>query len=133
MIELHVSGKPIALPRQRHRIVKGKHGKMFVQSYTPANGPAAQWKRLVAKMARTMFQEPYGGPLQVNMEFVFQVKSRPQLWRTKTPDVDNLVKLILDALNGIAYHDDRQVAAILAAKTESVHSCGVIIKVQELD
>ena len=132
MIELHVPGKPIALPRQRHRIVKCKHGKMFVQSYTPARGPAAQWKRIIAKMARTMFDQPLDGPLQVSIEFVFQVKSKPQAWRIKTPDVDNLVKLILDALNGIAYHDDRQVAVLMAAKTESVESCGAIISIKEL-
>jgi len=131
--ELHVPGKPIALPRQRHRIIKGKHGKLFVQTYTPANGPAAQWKRLIGRMAKTMWQQPLDGPLQINLEFVFQVKSKSQKWRIKTPDVDNLAKLVLDALNGIAYHDDKQVAALLACKTESTQSCGVIIGIKELE
>lgn len=27
----------------------------------------------------------------------------------KKPDIDNVCKIILDALNGIAYHDDKQV------------------------
>src|SRR5204863_5111031 len=33
-------------------------------------------------------------------------------WPTKRPDVDNVVKLVMDALNGQAYRDDAQVAAL---------------------
>jgi len=35
---------------------------------------------------------------------------------TKKPDVDNMVKCVLDALNGIAYHDDSAVAECLVRK-----------------
>lgn len=31
---------------------------------------------------------------------------------TKKPDSDNIIKIILDALNGIAYHDDSQICSI---------------------
>ena len=34
----------------------------------------------------------------------------------KKPDVDNLVKAVLDALNGIAYEDDAQIVSIVASK-----------------
>ena len=34
----------------------------------------------------------------------------------KKPDIDNVVKSILDALNGVAYHDDTQVVAVFAEK-----------------
>lgn len=34
----------------------------------------------------------------------------------KKPDLDNVVKLILDALNGIAYRDDSQIIALDATK-----------------
>lgn len=30
-------------------------------------------------------------------------------WPTKKPDADNVLKLVMDALNGVAYADDRQV------------------------
>lgn len=37
--------------------------------------------------------------------------------RPKTkPDLDNVAKVILDALNGIAYHDDSQVSRLLIEK-----------------
>lgn len=35
-------------------------------------------------------------------------------------DVDNMIKPILDALSGIVFEDDRQVAQVLARKTELV-------------
>ena len=31
-------------------------------------------------------------------------------------DVDNMAKFVLDALNGVGYHDDKQVAALLSIK-----------------
>ena len=34
----------------------------------------------------------------------------------KKPDIDNLVKAVLDALNGIAYEDDAQIVSITAVK-----------------
>jgi Holliday junction resolvase RusA-like endonuclease len=36
---------------------------------------------------------------------------------TKTPDVDNIAKLVGDALNGYAWHDDSQIAAVDVQKT----------------
>lgn len=35
---------------------------------------------------------------------------------TKKPDLDNIVKLISDALNGIVYHDDRQIVSLWIIK-----------------
>ncbi|MFW5871261.1 MAG: RusA family crossover junction endodeoxyribonuclease [Verrucomicrobiota bacterium] len=39
-----------------------------------------------------------------------------KLMPTKTPDCDNVIKIILDALNGIAYSDDRQVTKVTLEK-----------------
>lgn len=35
---------------------------------------------------------------------------------TKKPDIDNIVKVVADALNGVAYHDDTQVVLVTAKK-----------------
>ena len=35
---------------------------------------------------------------------------------TKKPDTDNIAKIILDALNGIAYYDDAQVVSLAVRK-----------------
>lgn len=37
-------------------------------------------------------------------------------WPTKKPDVDNMAKIILDALSGVAYRDDKQVVQFSCAK-----------------
>ena len=34
----------------------------------------------------------------------------------KTPDADNIAKIICDALNGVAYHDDAQIVRIAVEK-----------------
>lgn len=40
---------------------------------------------------------------------------------TKKPDADNVLKVICDALNGIAYHDDSQIVYIACAKKYSMN------------
>jgi Holliday junction resolvase RusA-like endonuclease len=35
---------------------------------------------------------------------------------TKKPDIDNVVKVYADALNGVAYHDDTQIVSLMCEK-----------------
>lgn len=42
-----------------------------------------------------------------------KMKSEPDIYK---PDVDNLCKIVLDALNGVAYEDDKQVTSLMAVK-----------------
>lgn len=37
----------------------------------------------------------------------------------KKPDMDNIVKVVADALNGVAYHDDTQIVFVAAKKVYS--------------
>ena len=37
----------------------------------------------------------------------------------KKPDIDNIVKVVADALNGVAYHDDTQIVYVVAKKAYS--------------
>lgn len=34
----------------------------------------------------------------------------------KKPDIDNILKILLDALNGIAFEDDIQIVSVIAEK-----------------
>ena len=61
------------------------------------------------------------GPLAVRVTVVRPLpksapKSRDGEWDTHRPDLDNVVKAVLDALNGVAYEDDAQVVRIAATK-----------------
>lgn len=48
----------------------------------------------------------------------------------KKPDMDNIVKVVADALNGTAYHDDTQIALVVAKKAYSAIE-GLDISVEE--
>lgn len=50
----------------------------------------------------------------------------------KKPDVDNVAKIILDALNGIAYRDDKQVVELHVKKSYAAES-GVGVSISEVE
>ena len=56
--------------------------------------------------------EPIKSISKKQRELMLQNKVRP----TKKPDIDNIIKAVLDALNGIAYKDDTQVVQVMAQK-----------------
>lgn len=52
---------------------------------------------------------------------------------TKKPDSDNIIKIILDALNGVCYHDDAQICSInFEKKYAEIPATKIIIKEIEL-
>ena len=57
-----------------------------------------------------------GVPLEINILAFFSGKYSDSSWMTKKPDADNIIKCILDALNGLAYHDDSQVVGVICQK-----------------
>lgn len=111
---------PIAQPRQRHTVRKGKGGKQFVQNYTPAKDPVNAFKAMVRLAAHQSFKgAPLSGPLRVDSVFVFprtkgqtwKTKPMPRIRHTKKPDRDNLDKACMDALTGLLWIDDAQACA----------------------
>lgn len=48
----------------------------------------------------------------------------------KKPDMDNIVKVVSDALNGVAYHDDAQIVYVTAKKAYSAIE-GLDVTVEE--
>jgi Holliday junction resolvase RusA-like endonuclease len=64
-------------------------------------------------------------PVEITISFILKRpkqiiwKTKPmfRLWHDKTPDLDNLVKAVVDGLNGIAFHDDRQIVQLVARKS----------------
>lgn len=71
-----------------------------------------------------------GVPLSIELEFGMPIpasatkKSKIDMQAgivlpAKKPDIDNLTKSVLDALNGVAWHDDAQIVEIKASKIYS--------------
>lgn len=68
----------------------------------------------------------YGMPksmTKANREKVYHGKLRP----TKKPDLDNIAKIILDSLNGIAYKDDSQIVSL---KIDKYYAEKPLVKVE---
>ena len=99
-ISFIVPGRPV--PKGRPRVVRG-------HAFTPAATVAAE--RKIALIARIAGARPIGGPVSIRAIFIFADR------RTRG-DVDNLSKLALDALNGVAFKDDRQVVRLYATIAE---------------
>lgn len=51
---------------------------------------------------------------------------------TKKPDADNVAKIVLDGLNGIAWDDDAQVVDLMVTKAYSEHPYVAVI-IEEID
>jgi len=123
-IEFTVHAIPVPQPRQRHRVAK-MNGVHVAQNYLPKTEPVHAFKAAVQlAFASTYTGPPLTGPIVCAMSFVFprpasmvwKKKPMPQTCHTKKPDIDNLQKSVLDALNKLAFVDDSQVCAIHSFK-----------------
>lgn len=82
-----------------------------------------------------------GSPVKVYIEARFKIPEhetkankfamqRDKIRPTKKPDIDNIVKVVLDALNGVAFKDDKQVIDLYARKVYGINE-GLRIIVEE--
>lgn len=122
--EVIIKGKPH--PKQRPRFGNG-HG------YTPAE--TKRQEALVKREYMAQNGKMLSGAIEVEFLFVFEPpKSWSKKKRTRAigmpkmtkPDNDNLVKLCLDALNGVAYSDDNRISKIISEKVFGEQAMTVI-------
>lgn len=100
-----VPGKPA--PKGRPRSGRGR-------TYTPAATVRAEE---LVRQSWIVAGRPYvPGAFAAELEFVF---ARPRRSEALVPagDVDNLAKLVLDALNGFAFDDDRLLVDLRVRKS----------------
>lgn len=131
MMILTVYGKPI--PKGRPRYANG-------HMYTPDTTRAYEQK--IAEEWRSRSLTTYSGPVKVSIGFFMPIpkswsktdQEKAERWLimpTARPDIDNLIKAVLDGLNGVAFADDRQVVQLSATKVYS-HEPRITIEVEEL-
>ena len=68
----------------------------------------------------TAYITAYYQPPQKTSKKKLQAMAVGSVKPTKKPDCDNIAKIILDSLNGIAYHDDAQVVSLHVEKRYAV-------------
>lgn len=137
-ISVFVPGTPVAQPRPR---AYSRGGKGSV--YNPRNADA--WKMLIANEIRCANR--YGtveGTVCASLVFIFP---RPkymlgtkyhngQIYHSKKPDIDNLIKAVFDAITTAkAWKDDSQVFFCSAAKCYAAREDqpGVSIRLEFVD
>jgi crossover junction endodeoxyribonuclease RusA len=100
---------------------------------TADNRKTKPWRNQIALAATKAMQghSPTFAPVHVHCYFCFvrpKTLNKSITQKTTRPDVDKLLRAVLDALTGIVYVDDSQVTAILGTK-EFGPEPGVVIEV----
>ena len=107
--------------KQRPRATKG--GRM----YTPAETVNAEAHVKMQAFLAMDGKPPMKGPLTAHFAVTVGVpaswsKKKQQaaligdLYPTGKPDLDNIVKLFCDAMNGVVYDDDKQIVSLTVSK-----------------
>ncbi len=119
MRSLTIPGKPLG--KQRPRVLKSGI------TYTPKK--TVNYETLVRMLYIEKYTcaKPFTGPVCMLIRAYYQIpksasKKRKKAMReqnilpTIRPDVDNIIKIIADALNGLAYDDDKQIVSCCFSK-----------------
>lgn len=115
---LHVTGEVVGKQRPRFTTVNG-----HPRPYTA--GKTASFENLLKVAYEAQGGTMHEGPVTVTVAYRRKLpKSRPKYldweWDVYKPDLDNVVKSVLDALNGVAFEDDKSVVQLTVAKLPRV-------------
>jgi len=84
------------------------------------------YREAIARACRPSHPSPVHGPVAVNLAFMFVrprghygkrgLRPSAPAQKITKPDVDKLVRAVLDAMTGVVFVDDAQVVSVQAAK-----------------
>lgn len=125
MISFQVEVIPVAKGRPRF----AKRGK-FVSTYTPEK--TKTYETIITTSAKQAMgaTSPLEGPLRASIDFYMPIPAsgskalkkamlEGKEKHIKKPDLDNLIKAVTDAMNGIVYLDDSQIVRLVTRKVYS--------------
>ena len=112
-IKFIVEGSPKALKRYKF-VIKTGH------TYDPSKADKRDFLQLAKNSAP---KSPLYGPISVQIKFLIKrpkahfrtgkysklLKDNAPIWHITKADLDNMLKMVLDSLNGVFYKDDSQV------------------------
>ncbi len=127
-VTFEVSGLPVSQGSMRAFVVKG-HAVI-----TSSSKSLGQWRQLVALKAQDVAAREFDGPIAIDLAFRLpKPKSAPKrkrLFATKRPDLDKLIRAVLDSLTHVLIKDDAQVIQISAVKDYGPP--GVTVKITQI-
>lgn len=126
IVHLSIPGEPQGKQRIRARKVGG--GKLtWIQTYTPAT--TVNYETYIKQLFAVKYPdfEPVETALEMELTARLQIPSstskikklrmqRKELRPTKKPDVDNVLKIAMDALETLAYKNDSQIVSAITYK-----------------
>ena len=112
-----IEGQPQGKGRPRFT----KNGHAFTPQATK------DYENLIAESFKAAGGELFDGYVCVNISAFYKIPKattkenrglieRGYIKPAVKPDIDNVIKAVLDGLNGVAYHDDNQVIKVTAEK-----------------
>ena len=135
-IDFFVAGIPKAQPRVK-AFVRGGHAGV----YTPDS--AESWKQAVRKEATENAPESLvAHPIRVELDFFLprpkadykrdgSLKADRAIWHTSKPDLDNLIKAVMDAITDTEriWLDDSQICTVSATKSYALNASGCSVRI----
>ena len=131
-----IKEKPIGKQRPRY---SSKIGKMYTPTATRSFEEKVKWAFTSKYNVETELSEK---PFKAKITAIFEPpksiskKKREELLfkidYTKKPDADNIAKIILDSLNGLAYKDDSQVSVLSAIKRYGSENT-ILVELEEVE
>ena len=135
-LDFFVAGIPKAQPRVK-AFVRGGHAGV----YTPES--AESWKQAVRLQAVANAPESaVAHPVRVELDFFLprpkahhkrdgSVKANSPVWHCKKPDLDNLIKAVVDAITDTqrVWLDDSQICQISATKSYALNASGCSVRI----
>ena len=120
MIKLSIPGQPQGKGRAKVSTYRG-----YARAYTPEK--TAAYENLVKLAFEGSGQDKLTGALKMTVKAVYAIPKsfsrkkreaalKGELRPQTKPDIDNVVKVICDALNGLAYDDDRSITQLHAVQ-----------------
>lgn len=135
-IDFFVAGIPKAQPRVK-AFRRGNHAGV----YTPDS--AESWKQAVRQQAVANAPESLvTAPILVSLDFFLprpkthynrdgSLKENQPIWHCKKPDLDNLIKAVMDAITDTQriWLDDSQIYAVIAFKNYTLNASGCSVRI----
>lgn len=116
MIQFTVYGKPVPQGSSKAFYVKAL-GRAVI---TSDNKRLKPWRQQITDTAMAQAGEAIedSRPVEVLLEFYFArpKSAKKRVGMTVKPDIDKLIRAILDGITGVLFRDDSQVVSVIASK-----------------
>jgi len=127
-ISLTIPGNPVG--KQRTRVCRSGH------AYIPLH--TVNYEALVKQTFAAKYPDfvPMSGPVRMILSIWLMPsketqrkikKSIARIYPIIKPDADNILKIVADALSGLAFVDDKQIISVYAEKKYSLRPCVEVI------